>query len=63
MPQAVLPEPRSSVWRARPNHEWLSAHGVIPVSYGDGMAERIRTAASGRTVRPVRCGNFLGDRT
>ena len=30
------------------NHEWLSAHGVIPVAYGDGMAERIRTAASGR---------------
>jgi NADPH:quinone reductase and related Zn-dependent oxidoreductases len=30
------------------NHEWLTAHGVIPVAYGDGMAERIRTAASGR---------------
>jgi NADPH:quinone reductase-like Zn-dependent oxidoreductase len=30
------------------NHEWLSAHGVIPVAYGDGVAERIRTAASGR---------------
>jgi NADPH2:quinone reductase len=24
------------------NHDWLSAHGVIPVSYGDGMAERLR---------------------
>jgi NADPH:quinone reductase len=23
------------------NHDWLSAHGVIPVSYGDGMAERL----------------------
>jgi NADPH2:quinone reductase len=24
------------------NHDWLSAHGVIPVSYGDGIAERLR---------------------
>jgi deazaflavin-dependent oxidoreductase (nitroreductase family) len=31
------------------NHEWLTAHGVIPVSYGDGVAERI-TAAIGGTV-------------
>ena len=30
------------------NHEWLKAHGVIPVAYGDGMAERIRSAAGGR---------------
>jgi NADPH:quinone reductase-like Zn-dependent oxidoreductase len=30
------------------NHEWLSAHGVIPVSHGDGVAERIREAAGGR---------------
>jgi len=30
------------------NHEWLKAHGVIPVAYGDGMAERIRAAAGGR---------------
>lgn len=27
------------------HHEWLAAHGVIPVSYGDGMADRIRQAA------------------
>ncbi len=27
------------------NHAWLSAHGVIPVSYGDGVAGRIRKAA------------------
>jgi NADPH:quinone reductase-like Zn-dependent oxidoreductase len=26
-------------------HEWLAAHGVIPVSYGDGVADRIRQAA------------------
>jgi NADPH:quinone reductase-like Zn-dependent oxidoreductase len=27
------------------NHEWLAGHGVIPVSYGDGVADRIRDAA------------------
>jgi NADPH:quinone reductase-like Zn-dependent oxidoreductase len=27
------------------NHEWLRAHGVIPVAYGDGVAGRIRQAA------------------
>jgi len=30
------------------NHEWLRAHGVIPVAYGEGQAERIREAAGGR---------------
>jgi NADPH:quinone reductase-like Zn-dependent oxidoreductase len=28
------------------NHRWLSEHGVIPVSYGDGVAGRIRAAAA-----------------
>jgi NADPH:quinone reductase-like Zn-dependent oxidoreductase len=28
------------------NHEWLAGHGVIPVSYGDGVAGRIRQAAA-----------------
>jgi NADPH:quinone reductase-like Zn-dependent oxidoreductase len=28
------------------HHEWLAAHGVIPVSYGDGVAGRIRQAAA-----------------
>jgi NADPH:quinone reductase-like Zn-dependent oxidoreductase len=28
------------------NHEWLRGHGVIPVTYGDGVATRIRQAAS-----------------
>ena len=28
------------------NHEWLAGHGVIPVSYGDGVADRIRQAAA-----------------
>lgn len=33
---------------SQPHHEWLSAHGVIPVTYGDGVADRIREAAGGR---------------
>ena len=28
------------------NQEWLTAHGVIPVSYGAGVADRIRQVAS-----------------
>ena len=28
-----------------PNHQWLRDHGAIPVSYGDGVEERIREAA------------------
>ncbi|HWG13109.1 MAG TPA: NADP-dependent oxidoreductase [Streptosporangiaceae bacterium] len=27
------------------NHEWLAGHGVIPVAYGDGVADRIRQAS------------------
>ncbi len=26
------------------NHDWLTRHGVIPVAYGDGVADRIRAA-------------------
>jgi NADPH:quinone reductase-like Zn-dependent oxidoreductase len=29
------------------NHQWLKSHGVIPVAYGDGVADRIRAAAPG----------------
>ena len=29
------------------NHEWLKSQGVIPVAYGDGVADRIRAAAPG----------------
>ncbi len=29
------------------HHDWLAAHGVIPVAYGDGVAERIRKASDG----------------
>ncbi|BCJ37030.1 NADPH:quinone reductase [Actinocatenispora thailandica] len=31
-----------------PNHAWLARHGVVPVAYGDGVADRIRDAAGGR---------------
>lgn len=30
---------------AQHNHDWLSAHGVVPVAYGDGVADRIQQAA------------------
>jgi NADPH:quinone reductase-like Zn-dependent oxidoreductase len=32
---------------SEPNHGWLRDHGVIPVTYGDGQAERIEQAAGG----------------
>ena len=30
---------------SEPNHAWLRAHGVTPVAYGDGLAERLAAAA------------------
>jgi NADPH:quinone reductase-like Zn-dependent oxidoreductase len=30
------------------NHQWLADHGVLPVAYGEGAAERIRAASAGR---------------
>jgi len=30
------------------NHKWLSGHGVIPVAYGQGVEDRIRTASKGK---------------
>jgi NADPH:quinone reductase-like Zn-dependent oxidoreductase len=30
------------------NHKWLSDHGVIPITYGDGVEERIRAAGGGK---------------
>lgn len=32
------------------NDEWLYAHGVIPVNYGDGLAERLRAVAPGHRI-------------
>jgi len=33
---------------SEPHHAWLRDHGAIPVTYGDGVAERIREAGGGR---------------
>jgi len=30
------------------NHQWLTDHGVIPVAYGKGVADRIHAAAGGQ---------------
>ncbi len=30
---------------SEPHFQWLAGHGVVPVAYGDGVAERIRQAA------------------
>jgi NADPH:quinone reductase-like Zn-dependent oxidoreductase len=30
------------------NHDWLRAHGIVAVTYGDGQADRIRAAAAGK---------------
>ena len=30
---------------SEPNHDWLRAHDIIPVTYGDGVADRIQAAA------------------
>lgn len=32
---------------SEPNHAWLKEHGVVPVEYGEGVAERIRQASGG----------------
>ena len=29
------------------HHAWLSAHGIVPITYGDSVEERIRVAAGG----------------
>ena len=33
---------------SEPHHDWLADHGVIPISYGDGAADRIRAASGGK---------------
>ncbi len=30
------------------NHEWLRQHGAVPVTYGEGQADRIRAASGGK---------------
>ena len=39
------------------NDTWLADHGVIPVAYGEGVADRIRAASGGKVpmyARPIR---------
>ena len=43
------------------NHDWLTRHGVIPVSYGDGVAERIRDAAPAGQPVDAFVDTFGGD--
>jgi NADPH:quinone reductase-like Zn-dependent oxidoreductase len=33
---------------SEPHHDWLRDHGALPVTYGEGVADRIRRAAGGR---------------
>lgn len=33
---------------SEPHHDWLADHGVIPITYGDGVADRIRAASGGK---------------
>jgi NADPH:quinone reductase-like Zn-dependent oxidoreductase len=33
---------------SEPNHPWLSDHGVVPVTYGEGVADRIREASGAK---------------
>ena len=33
---------------SKTNHRWLSDHSVIPIAYGDGVADRIREASGGK---------------
>ncbi len=30
------------------NHDWLRQHGIVPVTYGEGQADRIREASGGK---------------
>jgi NADPH:quinone reductase-like Zn-dependent oxidoreductase len=32
---------------SEPNHDWLRAHDIVPVTYGDGQEDRISAAAGG----------------
>jgi NADPH:quinone reductase-like Zn-dependent oxidoreductase len=43
---------------SEPNHAWLRDHGAIPVTYGDGVGERIRDAAGGEVAAFI---DLVGD--
>jgi NADPH:quinone reductase-like Zn-dependent oxidoreductase len=33
---------------SKANHDWLTGQGVIPIEYGEGVADRVRAAAGGQ---------------
>jgi NADPH:quinone reductase-like Zn-dependent oxidoreductase len=35
---------------SEPNHEWLADHGIVPVDYHEGVADRIRELAPGEPI-------------
>jgi NADPH:quinone reductase-like Zn-dependent oxidoreductase len=43
------------------NHDWLARHDVIPVAYGDGVAERIRAAVPAGQPVTAFLDTFGGD--
>ena len=43
------------------NHDWLRRHGVIPVAYGDNVAERIRNAAPANSGVDAFLDTYGGD--
>jgi NADPH:quinone reductase-like Zn-dependent oxidoreductase len=43
------------------NHDWLTRHGVIPVAYGDNVAERIRDAVPANAAVNVFLDTYGGD--
>jgi NADPH:quinone reductase-like Zn-dependent oxidoreductase len=42
-----------------PHHQWLSSHGVTPVTYGEGVADRIRAVKGDGEVGGGRIDAFL----
>lgn len=44
---------------SKSNHEWITRHGGIPVTYGEGMAERIKAAAGQDTTTGARIDAFI----
>jgi NADPH:quinone reductase-like Zn-dependent oxidoreductase len=43
------------------NHDWLTRHGVLPVAYGDGAAQRIRDALAPNARVDVLLDTYGGD--